>query len=154
MFHEAVDLQFKDGTVIEVTFRDGMVKGYDMSALYDRYPQVRRLEDRKLFESGRLEGFYLIIWDDEVDISTETVYESGWTVRKLPPFAGSKAGDAVLRARAARALTQKQLSELTGIDQGDISKIEKGVANPTIGTLERIAEALGGKLIISIDTDQ
>ena len=39
---------------------------------------------------------------------------------------------------------------LTGIDQSDISKIERGVANPSIGTIARIADALEAELKISI----
>lgn len=39
-------------------------------------------------------------------------------------------------------LSQKQLSELTGIPQGNISRIEKGLYNPTEETLRKIAEAL------------
>ena len=39
-------------------------------------------------------------------------------------------------------LSQKQLSELTGIPQGNISRIEKGSYNPTEETLRKIAEAL------------
>ena len=44
--------------------------------------------------------------------------------------------------RNANNLTQKQLSELTGIDQADISKIENGNANPSIKTLTRTASAM------------
>ena len=56
-----------------------------------------------------------------------------------------------MEARCNADITQKQLAELTGIDQSDISKIERGVANPSVSTLERIAEAVGGKLKISIE---
>lgn len=49
----------------------------------------------------------------------------------------------VLEARNEQHITQKQLSEMTGIAQGDISKIENGNANPSIKTLKRIANALG-----------
>ena len=51
---------------------------------------------------------------------------------------------------ALSGMSQKQLEAATGIDQSDISKIERGVANPSVSTLERIAKALGGKLAISI----
>ena len=47
-------------------------------------------------------------------------------------------------------MTQKELAQRTGIDQSDISKIERGTANPSIATLERIAAALGGELNIAI----
>jgi len=38
------------------------------------------------------------------------------------------------------------------MDQSDLSKIERGVANPSVSTLERIANALGGTLSINIVT--
>ena len=52
--------------------------------------------------------------------------------------------------RAMMGMSQKQLSAITGINQSDISKIERGIANPSVATLERIAKALGGQLTISI----
>ena len=56
----------------------------------------------------------------------------------------------VASARALRGISQKQLAALSGIDQSDISKIERGIANPSVSTLDRIARALGGNLNISI----
>ncbi|MDO4845468.1 MAG: helix-turn-helix transcriptional regulator [Oscillospiraceae bacterium] len=49
-----------------------------------------------------------------------------------------------------QGLSQKELSDLTGIDQSDLSRIERGIANPSVNTLNRIAEALDAKLQISI----
>lgn len=48
--------------------------------------------------------------------------------------------------RERRGMTQAQLAEASGIDQGDISRIERGSINPTEKTLGRIAEALGTEL--------
>jgi ribosome-binding protein aMBF1 (putative translation factor) len=45
--------------------------------------------------------------------------------------------------RHARGLTQKQLAELSGIDQAEISRIERGQANPTTATLGALTRALG-----------
>jgi len=53
---------------------------------------------------------------------------------------------AMIDARKSSGMTQKQLSEKTGIAQGDISKIEVGEANPTINTLKRLASGLDMKL--------
>jgi transcriptional regulator with XRE-family HTH domain len=50
---------------------------------------------------------------------------------------------AILDGRKEKNLTQKQLSELTGINQADISKIEKGNANPSVKTLQRLAAGMG-----------
>ena len=53
---------------------------------------------------------------------------------------------ALIEARRASGMTQKELSELTGIAQGDISKLEKGNANPSLRTLIRLAEGMDMKL--------
>lgn len=55
---------------------------------------------------------------------------------------------AIIDARKQSGLTQKELSERTGIAQGDISKIEKGNANPSIRTLQRLATGMGMRLKI------
>lgn len=55
---------------------------------------------------------------------------------------------ALINARKDAGLTQKRLSELTGISQGDISKLETGSANPSLRTLRRLAGALGKKVKI------
>lgn len=150
MFHKAREMKFLEGTTLEVVFQDGKVKHFDMASLFGKYPQLKALQDRKRFLSGKLMGAYGIIWNDDLDIETETIYEDGVTVRETTPAAGQAAASAVASARALSGMSQKQLAELTGIDQSDISKIERGVANPSVSTLERIARALGGQLAISI----
>ena len=54
----------------------------------------------------------------------------------------------MIEARKSLNLTQKQLAELTGIDQGDISKLENGLRNPTIQLLKRIANSMNMTLKI------
>ncbi len=49
---------------------------------------------------------------------------------------------AIIDARKASNLTQKQLAERTGIDQADISKLETGNSNPTLQLLERLADGM------------
>jgi transcriptional regulator with XRE-family HTH domain len=44
--------------------------------------------------------------------------------------------------REAKNLTQEQLSEMTELGQSYLSKIEKGMANPTLETIIKIATAL------------
>ncbi len=151
MFHKATALNFLEGTTLEVVFEDGKVKQFDMASLFDKYPQLKALENRPLFLSGRLMGAYGIIWNDELDLEVETVYQDGTTVREAPAAVYHAAASAVLSARAQCGISQKQLAAMTGIDQSDISKIERGLANPSVSTLKRIADALGGQLKIRIE---
>ena len=58
---------------------------------------------------------------------------------------------AIIDARKKSGFTQKQLSERTGIAQGDISKIEKGEANPSLKTLKRLASGMDMKLHLEFE---
>lgn len=48
----------------------------------------------------------------------------------------------VIALREQHGLTQAELAERCGVDQGDISRIERGATSPTARTLQRIADAL------------
>lgn len=52
----------------------------------------------------------------------------GWNLRRL---------------RAERGLTQEDFATDSGFDRGYVSGIERGVRNPSILVLERVASALG-----------
>ena len=56
----------------------------------------------------------------------------------------------ISKARNKKGITQKELAIITGIHQAEISKIERGIGNPSIRTLERIAKGLGLKLELFI----
>ena len=57
---------------------------------------------------------------------------------------------AMIDARKSSGMTQKQLSEKTGIAQADISKLESGSANPSLMTLQRLAAAMGMRIKIEV----
>ena len=53
---------------------------------------------------------------------------------------------ALIEARRASGMTQKELADRTGIAQADISKLENGNANPSLRTLQRLADGMGMRL--------
>ena len=57
----------------------------------------------------------------------------------------------LLEARQRAGMTQAQVAETSGVDQGDISRIEHGRMIPETATLARLAEALGGSLELRFD---
>lgn len=61
-------------------------------------------------------------------------------------------GAALQSARKAQSLTQPTLSKLADVQQAEISRIERGVGNPTATTLFRLTHALGLKLAFIPDT--
>ncbi|OGD95993.1 transcriptional regulator [Candidatus Curtissbacteria bacterium RIFCSPLOWO2_01_FULL_37_9] len=62
-----------------------------------------------------------------------------------PKFA---AVSALIEARIKKGLTQEALAKKIKTKQSAIARIESGNANPSIGFLQKLAEALGKKLVI------
>lgn len=58
---------------------------------------------------------------------------------------------AMIDARKRAGLTQRQLAERSGIAQGDISKLERGSANPSIRTLRRLARGMGMSIKVQFE---
>ena len=52
-------------------------------------------------------------------------------------------GRQLAQARLEKKLSQTQVAERAQVDQGDVSKIERGMANPTLATLSAVASAVG-----------
>jgi transcriptional regulator with XRE-family HTH domain len=55
-------------------------------------------------------------------------------------------GSNVRKAREAKDFTQEQLAEKADLDQTYISGIERGLRNPSIVSVVRIAKALGSSV--------
>lgn len=55
----------------------------------------------------------------------------------------------IVRMRAEAGLTQGELAQLTGISQANISKFENRVSIPNLGSLKKIADGLGKRLVVS-----
>ncbi|MEL7475283.1 MAG: helix-turn-helix transcriptional regulator [Cyanobacteria bacterium J06555_12] len=62
----------------------------------------------------------------------------GWNVRRL---------------RAERELTQEDFATDSGFDRGYVSGVERGVRNPSILALKRIADALDVDVADLVDPD-
>ena len=58
---------------------------------------------------------------------------------------------AVMSARKEEGLTQEDLAKATGLKQNAISRVERGETNPTLATLQKIAEGLNRKLVIAFE---
>jgi predicted transcriptional regulator len=56
----------------------------------------------------------------------------------------------IITARQEKNLTQKDLAELVGTKQSNISRLESGNYNPTLEFLNKIARAIGKELEIRI----
>ncbi len=63
--------------------------------------------------------------------------------RKAEVGRAVRVGLEVRARREGAGLSQRQLAEMVGIRQPNIARLEAGDVLPTLGTLDRIADALG-----------
>ncbi len=63
-------------------------------------------------------------------------------------------GELVCRKRIQLGMTQHELAVAVGVSQQVVSRIELGTQNPTLKTLQAVAEALGCHVTIADDTDE
>ena len=143
--HKIVTVKPMDNSVLLVGFQNGVEKTYDMHNLYSIFPQFKVFEtDVNLFNQVQVDtGGYGISWNDDLDLDAEGLWEDGVeTGNKKDVGIADALAVNLLKARGCVGMTQKQLSERTGIYQADISKIERGLANPSLSTLKRLAEGM------------
>ena len=152
MHYIATKVRFLQDVTVEVTYQDGKVVQYDMSQMFKKYPQLEELRiNRKLFESGHLDvGGYGIVWNDELDFDATSIYENGVVVGEVETTINQQIGVLLSKTREELNMTQTELSKKSNIDQGDISKIEKGIGNPTIAKLNKLFKALGKSISLTV----
>lgn len=153
MTHKIVSVKAMENFVLLVSFQNGIEKTYDMRTLYPIFPQFEVFEnDVNLFNRVQVDmGGYGISWNDDLDLNAEDIWEDGIEVGKKDIDVISLLAENLTKAREIAGMTQKQLSESTGIYQADISKIERGLANPSLSTLKRLADGMGLKLRIEFE---
>ena len=149
--HRIQEVKAKDNLIIEILFLGGEIKKYDVKNLFNRFPQFESLSTNKeLFKKVSVDiGGYGISWNDELDLDAETLWADGVLIEiQRPKDINHILAYQLLHAREEAKLTQKDLAEKTGIYQADISKIERGIGNPSLLTLKRLADGLDMDLIL------
>ena len=148
---KSIKLVLKEGTIFDLYFLDGTVKRYDILSLADKFPQLNALKDRELFLKGKLLGWSGVYWDDDLDIECDTVYEEGIDVSKeYDDIDNVVLGYKIRELRRNADLSQVELASKAGIDQSDLSKIEKGLANPSIKQISKVLSALNQRLSVEL----
>ena len=153
MHYIARKIDFLKDVSLSVTFQDGKIIGYDLSILFDDYPQFKKLkEDRILFTSGKLSPFgYGIIWNEELDIDTSEIYENGTLIKEIETSVNERLAVLLQKTMGKRGINQSELAKLSGINQADISRIIDGQGNPTLAKIEKLFKAMDKTIDFKID---
>lgn len=149
--HKAVSVQTKDNYKIKVAFDDGKVVLYDVKPLFSMIPAFRVLqEDQELYRSAQIDSNgTMICWNESLNLDAKMVWAQGTLLEfTKKPDVNHLLAYRMQLSRFYAGMTQKELAEKTGIYQADISKFERGLGNPSVNTLKRIAEGLDMELFI------
>lgn len=150
MYHKIKSVKALDNLKLWAVFQDGTEKEYNVRALDSMFPQFKELETNPgLFAEVKVDvGGYGVSWNDELDLSAEEIWECGLTVGKKEVKLADMVAERLVSARDSVGMTQCCLAEETGIYQADISKIERGLANPSLHTLQRLADGMDMEIMI------
>ena len=82
MFHKIESVTPLSDYKLSIQFSEGVTKLYDMKPLFSKIPMFSYLEDNPAeFSCVSVDvGGYGIIWDDELDLSCDEIWENGTTV--------------------------------------------------------------------------
>ncbi|MDO4849493.1 MAG: DUF2442 domain-containing protein [Coriobacteriia bacterium] len=87
MFHKVKDVFPLPDLRLSVQFANGTTKIYDVAPLLDRFGSFAPLGDEALFASVQVDaGGYGIVWNDDIDLSCDELWENGVEMRT--PFDG------------------------------------------------------------------
>ena len=87
MFHKVKAVSALPDFRLSVQFAEGVTKIYNVEPLFSNWESFRDLEDSELFSSVEVDvGGYGIIWNDELDLSCDELFENGNTIKT--PFDG------------------------------------------------------------------
>ena len=96
-------------------------------------------------------GWSGVYWNNDLDIECDTVYEEGTDVSKeYDDIDNVVLGYKIRELRRNADLSQVELASKAGIDQSDLSKIEKGLANPSIKQISKVLSALNQRLSVEL----
>lgn len=87
MFHKIKSATPLQDYKLSIQFSEGITKIYDVKNLIANNKMFKKLENKELFDSVEVDvGGYGIIWNDEIDISCDELFENG--KQKVTPFDG------------------------------------------------------------------
>ena len=153
MFHKITSLATLPDYVLLVGFQNGEYKEFDLKPYIEKYAPFRLLKEEKgLYERAKIDaGGFGIVWNDDLDVSAEGVYERGRECVAADDVeeCRRKIISELVKARNDAGVSQKQLEVLSGVAQPCIARTEKGTTDPKLSTLLKMLEPLGLTLTIS-----
>ncbi len=125
MFHKIKNVTALPGYKILIQFSEGITKIYNLKELIKKNSMFQKLKNEQLFYNVEVDiGGYGVIWDDNIDISCDELFENGKTIKT--PFDGLMAfSDATLIWGLNESTLRKAISYGKLINGIDVCKYGK-----------------------------
>lgn len=153
MFHKIISLATLPNYILLAGFNDGTYKQFDLKPYIEKYPAFHALREvNGLYEQAKIDiGGFGIIWNDDLDISADGIYEKGISCAKPENIEEFKREliNELIKARNKTGISQKQLEIISGVAQPCIARTEKGTTDPKLTTLLKLLKPLGLTLSIT-----
>lgn len=66
----------------------------------------------------------------------------------------NEVSELIARTRNEVGMTQKELAQISGVSQANLSRIENGSYTPSLSVLKRIADGLGKRVVIIFEDQE
>lgn len=87
MFHKIKDVSPLPEYCLSIQFSEGCTKIYDIKPLFEQIPAFQELKSPERFSEVEVDvGGYGVVWNDDLDLSCDELWENGKTVDT--PFDG------------------------------------------------------------------
>ena len=125
MFHKIKNVSPLTDYRLSVQFAEGCTKIYDVKPLFDAIPAFKELKEPHLFSEVTVDvGGYGIIWNDDLDLSCDELWENGIVTET--PFDGLMAFSDATRLWALNESTLRKAISYGKLVEGvDVCKFGK-----------------------------
>ena len=125
MFHKIKNVSPLTDYRLSVQFAEGCTKIYDVKPLFDAIPAFKELKELHLFSEVTVDvGGYGIIWNDDLDLSCDELWENGIVTET--PFDGLMAfSDATTLWALNESTLRKAISYGKLVEGVDVCKFGK-----------------------------
>ncbi len=125
MFHKVKNVTALPDFKLSIQFSEGVTKIYNVKDLIEKNSMFQNLQNEELFYNVEVDiGGYGIVWNDDIDISCDELFENGKTIET--PFDGLMAfSDATLIWGLNESTLRKAISYGKLVNGIDVCKYGK-----------------------------
>lgn len=139
-----------NGYRLHILFQDGLLKELDMNPFIEKYECFSVFKNNQEFFNNVYValGGYGIFWNDDIVLDIKDIEKEGKIIDPKTDFYNVSTAliDYIVAYRRKHNLTQLDVSNISGVAQPCIARIESKKTDPQLSTFVKIVNSLGLKV--------